>query len=529
MNGLLTTVRSKLLATFIACVTLILAVGLIGAYGLNLLSKNMTAMYQDNTVPILDLGKVDSSILRARLELRKAAESSRDPEATKDGIAHMREYITQAKAGWSDYYPGRVSDSEERGVADAANAALTEFIATSDALAEALTSARFDEAFPMFSKFNAIDAELASKLKRDMEINAKQTNDFVTEAHNTFVLLMWASGLSVGLGAILVLVAYTMLSRAVNDPLRAAVALATQISDGHLENEITISTKDEFSHLLRALLNMDASLTRIVTGIVASSNSITIASREIAMGNMDLSSRTEQQAASLEETAASMEELTTVVKHNADRALHANTLSKDASTLSLDARKAVSSMQSTMLAIKNSSDRIAEITAMIDSIAFQTNILALNAAVEAARAGEQGKGFAVVASEVRSLAQRAAGAAKDIKALIESASGEVRSGAEQAGRVGVMMSEVGSSIDQVAEIISEISSASEEQSHGIEQVNKAVSQMDEVTQQNAALVEQASAAAQALENQAVEQKGAVSFFSMANAGRAATAMPLARA
>jgi methyl-accepting chemotaxis protein len=245
-------------------------------------------------------------------------------------------------------------------------------------------------------------------------------------------------------------------------------------------------------------------------------DSIATASSEIAAGNFDLSSRTEQQASSLEETAASMTQLTETVRQNSDNARQANTLALRASGMADAGNEAVLGMIQTIGQISGSSNKISEITGVIEGIAFQTNILALNAAVEAARAGEEGRGFAVVASEVRSLAQRSATAAKQIKDLIGSSVEIIQNAAKQADDVGATMAQVNLAIKQVSDIVGEIAAASEEQSRGIEQVNLAVNQMDEVTQQNAALVEEAAAAARSLEEQANDLKDAVAVFKLAD-------------
>jgi methyl-accepting chemotaxis protein len=250
----------------------------------------------------------------------------------------------------------------------------------------------------------------------------------------------------------------------------------------------------------------------IVAHIQAASGSITTAAGEIAAGNGDLSRRTEQQAANLEETAASMEELTSTVRQNADSARQANQLAIGAATVASEGGETVARVVTTMSEIEQSSRKIAEIIAVIDGIAFQTNILALNAAVEAARAGEQGRGFAVVASEVRTLAQRSANAAKEIKALIETSVDKVADGSALVNQAGATMSEIVASVRRVTDIMAEISAASQEQSAGIEQVNQAIVQMDETTQQNAALVEEATAAARAMEEQAHLLTDAVDVF-----------------
>ncbi|WP_024712629.1 methyl-accepting chemotaxis protein, partial [Xanthomonas oryzae] len=256
-------------------------------------------------------------------------------------------------------------------------------------------------------------------------------------------------------------------------------------------------------------------LASIVGRIQIAADAIGLASGEIASGNQDLSQRTEQQAANLEETAASMEELTSTVKQNAEHASQANQLAIGAAAVASQGGDVVAKVVTTMSDIQGSSKKIAEIISVIDGIAFQTNILALNAAVEAARAGEQGRGFAVVASEVRTLAQRSAGAAKEIKHLIDDSVEKVTHGATLVDQAGTTMAEIVASVQRVTNIMGEIFSASQEQYAGIEQVNQTVTQMDETTQQNAALVEEATAAARAMEEQAQQLTEAVAVFKVA--------------
>ncbi|WP_454831180.1 methyl-accepting chemotaxis protein [Pseudoxanthomonas wuyuanensis] len=265
-----------------------------------------------------------------------------------------------------------------------------------------------------------------------------------------------------------------------------------------------------------------AQLTDIVGRIQDASGAINTAAGEIASGNSDLSRRTEQQAANLEETAASMEELTSTVRQNADSARQANQLAIGAHGVASQGGQVVGQVVTTMRDIEQSSRKIAEIISVIDGIAFQTNILALNAAVEAARAGEQGRGFAVVASEVRTLAQRSANAAKEIKGLIDDSVGKVSDGSKLVNQAGATMSEIVASVQRVTDIMAEISAASQEQSAGIEQVNQTITQMDETTQQNAALVEEASAAARAMEEQAAELATTVAIFRLGSSAGAAT-------
>ncbi|MFY2998659.1 methyl-accepting chemotaxis protein [Achromobacter xylosoxidans] len=301
-------------------------------------------------------------------------------------------------------------------------------------------------------------------------------------------------------------------SKSITAPLAQAVSVAETVARGDLGQPIHAVTRDETGRLLRALHDMQDKLAGAVRTIRAGSETISSAAGQIAAGNTDLSSRTEEQAASLEETAASMEELASTVKQNADNARQANQLAASASEVAQRGGAVVSAVVSTMGDISASSRKISEIVSVIDGIAFQTNILALNAAVEAARAGEQGKGFAVVAGEVRSLAQRSAQAAREVKALIEASVSKVAEGANHAENAGTTMQDVVASVKRVTDIMGEIAAASQEQASGIEQVNRAVSQMDEVTQQNAALVEEAAAAAGSMQDQAHALVRAVGVF-----------------
>ncbi|MDO9468754.1 MAG: methyl-accepting chemotaxis protein [Thiobacillus sp.] len=300
-----------------------------------------------------------------------------------------------------------------------------------------------------------------------------------------------------------------------------AVQLAQHVAAGDLTSKIEVTSTDEAGHLLAALKDMNESLAGIVSNVRQSSDSIAAGSAQIAAGNLDLSSRTEQQAASLEETASTMEELTSTVKENAEQAHHASKLVLSTAEIAASGGEVVGKVVDTMSSIKESSRKIADIIGVIDGIAFQTNILALNAAVEAARAGEQGRGFAVVASEVRNLAQRSAGAAKEIKSLIEDSVGKVDTGGKLVGGAGESMDDVVTSIQLVSSIMNEIATASLEQSAGIEQVNQAIAQMDDITQQNAALVEQAAAASESLQVQAEKLEALMKAFRLTRVGKTA--------
>jgi methyl-accepting chemotaxis protein len=298
---------------------------------------------------------------------------------------------------------------------------------------------------------------------------------------------------------------------------RCALRMAQGDLSQRVERRAGWDGADETSELVAALQTMHDSLCRLIADVHANAAAVSSAAHQIAQGNADLSSRTEQQASSLQQTAASMEQLTATVKQNADSAQHANALTRSATEVVGRGGAAMGEVIDTMRGIQAGSQKIAEIIGVIDGIAFQTNILALNAAVEAARAGEQGRGFAVVAAEVRALAQRSAGAAREIKALICDSVTRVSAGTRQVENAGGTIDEVVHSIGQITNLVAEIAAASREQTSGISQVGDAVNQMDQVTQQNAALVEQSAAAADSLNSQARELAAAVSKFRLATA------------
>ena len=318
-----------------------------------------------------------------------------------------------------------------------------------------------------------------------------------------------------GLGLVLAIAIGWVLTRSIVQPLHQAVALAERVASGDLTARMPEVGRDEPAQLLAALNRMNSSLATVVHEVRQSSEGIALGSDEIAGGNADLSRRTEAQASSLQQTAASMAQLDQTVRQNAENAREADTMARGASAVAARGGEVFKQVVDTMHAISDSSRRIADIISTIDGIAFQTNILALNAAVEAARAGEQGRGFAVVASEVRSLAQRSAGAAREIKALIGSSVERVEQGNALVGQAGASITDIIGSIQRVSAIIGDISAASHEQSSGVAQVGLAVTQMDQVTQQNAALVEQSAAAAESLKQQAVSLVQAVSVFKLA--------------
>ena len=338
---------------------------------------------------------------------------------------------------------------------------------------------------------------------------------------STIAWLMGLAAVALVLGTIVAV----WITRSITRPLRQAVDVARTVATGDLGTRIEVHSADETGQLLQALRDMNEALVNIVGEVRSGTETIASASQQIASGNADLSSRTEEQASSLEETASSMEELTSTVKQNADNARQANQFAVSASEVAEKGGAVMAEVVDTMGAINESARKIVDIIAVIDGIAFQTNILALNAAVEAARAGEQGRGFAVVASEVRSLAQRSAAAAKEIKALIDNSVQKADDGSRLVDQAGTTMRDVVESIRRVADIMGEISAASQEQTDGIGQVQLAISQMDQATQQNAALVEEAAAASEQLREQASKLSQTVAVFRLGGAHDRAATVP----
>ncbi|MCZ8399157.1 methyl-accepting chemotaxis protein [Achromobacter ruhlandii] len=475
----------------------------------------INAAYTDQGVP---LNRAYTIFLRARLLLstslmdmqqgktEQATEQAKRSEALMQEAFKMMEEIRKAP---------KLEGTEALG--QAVDAALREYDSVIKGQAKALANMAIqdylnlnDAATNVNTKFRgAVDDYLTFIDKRTDELAAQAQVDHNISRSVTIALLVIAAVLAIG--------CWIFINRTVLRPLHEAGDHFEKIASGDFTGRIEVRSTNEIGQMFSAVKRMQESLTRTVATVRRGVDEINVGAREISAGNTDLSSRTEQQAASLEETAASMEELASTVKQNADNARQANQLAASASDVAERGGSAVAEVVNTMQGISASSRKISEIVSVIDGIAFQTNILALNAAVEAARAGEQGKGFAVVAGEVRSLAQRSAQAAKEIKGLIEDSVTKVGAGSQQVERAGATMQEIVASVKRVTDIMGEISAASEEQSSGIDQVNRAVSQMDEVTQQNAALVEEAAAAAGSLQEQAHRLAEAVAVFKI-NAG-----------
>jgi methyl-accepting chemotaxis protein len=437
-----------------------------------------------------------------------------DPKEKQEQRAQHDAAVVKLEAVFAGYEK-LVSSPEEQQVFDSIKRAWARYVAIDAKVLD--LSDKGDAGFNDARALSSSDAapafvELLKLIEADTELNRSGAVKEVERAASTYNSAMLSTGVLIGIAMLAGVAIGWLITRSITAPIRRAVLIAETVARGDLTARIEVSGKDEASQLLAAMRHMNERLVDVVGRVRNSSDSIATGSAQIAAGNADLSQRTEEQAASLEETAASMEQLTATVKQNAENALQGNSLAANASETAVRGGEVVNHVVQTMSEISSSSEQVAQIITVIEGIAFQTNILALNAAVEAARAGEQGRGFAVVAGEVRTLAQRSASAAKEIKDLISASVQRVKTGSQLVDEAGRTMGEVVQSVKRVTDLMGEISAASGEQHTGIEQVNQAVMQMDEVTQQNAALVEEASAAAQSMAAQSGTLRELVSVF-----------------
>ena len=496
---------------------LLVAIGSLGLYGIEKSNASLKTVYEDRTVPAVDLGQIDALVTSSRMHVAQAlanplpdviafsAQSidSNQAEIAAKWKAYMATYLTPDEEVLAKKFASDLENFEKNGLRPAVVALRANDMTDAQA---AMVEKMTPLAIPVKKGIDAL-----KQLQVDV---AKSEFD---DASARFSAIRGATlvGIVVGLAfaAFFGLSMARSIARLLGGEPYEANRVAEWVGRGDLTHPITIQHDDSAS-LMARLKQMQEQLSTVVFNVRHAAEVVASDSAEIAHGNQELSKRTEQQASALEETASSMEQLSNAVEINADRAGQANQLAMNASRVATDGGQVVGQVVDTMREINDSSRRIVDIIGVIDGIAFQTNILALNAAVEAARAGEQGRGFAVVASEVRSLAGRAAAAAKEIKTLIGSSVERVEKGSALVDQAGRTMNELVTSIQQVTQIIAEISNASAEQSAGVTQVGHAVAMMDKATQQNAAMVEEIAAAASGLRSQSEDLVATVAVFKL---------------
>jgi len=504
-------IKARLVGVLCFLCLQLIAGALIGLGNLKVANDSMKSMYDDRLVPLGQLDQIVRLLNWNELAIAKAV--SDEPAEAAKLMDQIDSNIAKATEVWNAYMATYLTP-EEKKLAEQFAAERKKFV--DEGLRPAVAAVRAQDAKlatellhgPMEKLFEPVSRGINDLIHLQEEVAKREYE----ERQQTYVLVRNTCIAALLFGLLLAAVVGHWLLRAISRPLEQAIALAGGIAAGDLTQTFPQAARNEMGRLLSALKNMNDSLVKIVVQVRSGTDTIATASSQIAAGNQDLSARTEEQASSLEETASSMEELTSTVKQNADNAGQANTLAVSASEVASKGGAVVSEVVHTMEAINDSSRKIVDIIAVIDGIAFQTNILALNAAVEAARAGEQGRGFAVVAAEVRTLAQRSANAAKEIKGLIHDSVDKVASGARLVDQAGVTMQEIVDSVRRVSDIVSEITAASREQTAGIEQINTAISQMDQVTQQNASLVEEAAAASESMQSEAKKLSEVVAVF-----------------
>ncbi len=507
------TIKTRLV-TVIAFLSLELIIGgVIGIVSLGNANGSIQTIYDDRVVPLGQLDRIIRSMDQNETAIAKALTGEQG--AVEQSLNDVNQSTHLIDKEWSAFMAAGLTP-EAKKLADEFTEARKKYVA--DGMKPAIEALKVLDTQSAVAALHGPMTTLSLPVHQKMDALIKLQLSVAKAAYDrSQSIYLWVRNTCTAgilLGVFLAALVGWWLVQAITKPLSEAVKVASAVASGDLTQTIDIRSNDETGQLMRALKNMNDSLTQIVGHVRSSTDTIASGSTEIAAGNQELSSRTEQQASSLEETASSLEELTSTVKQNADNARQANQLAQSASDVANKGGAVVSQVVETMNSINDSSKKIADIISVIDGIAFQTNILALNAAVEAARAGEQGRGFAVVAAEVRTLAQRSAAAAKEIKGLIGESVDNVSVGTKLVDQAGATMHEIVASIQRVTDMVGEITSASQEQTVGIEQINQAVSQMDQATQQNAALVEEAAAAADAMREHASGLAQAVGVFKL---------------
>ena len=503
------TIKTRLLLLVGSLLALLVIAASFLVFRMNASNVSLGSLYNDRVISLEQLKHASDAYNDIVDIAHKAAGGSLAPAAAS---TQVKAALARGGARWKDYLATEL-DEQERTLAQQASALIVTADAVTGELLSLLDKGDVDGLRTLTSTklYPAMDP-LADTIDKLALVQLDGAGAEYHAIQKLYTLVLWST-LAIS-GVVLAVAALVSLSliRSITGGIAVAVKVARTVAAGNLGSTIVVDRHDEIGTLLGALKHMNESLVAIVGDVRSASESIAMGSSQIANGNADLSQRTEEQASNLQQTAASMEELTATVKLNADTARRASELAEGASTVAARGGEVVGQVVATMDGITESSKKITDIIGVIDGIAFQTNILALNAAVEAARAGEQGRGFAVVASEVRSLAQRSATAAKEIKVLIGESVGKVENGTRLVADAGRTMGDIVDQVRQVSQLITEISNASGEQSTGIGQIGDAVSQLDQVTQQNAALVEESAAAAESLRIQADSLARTVATF-----------------
>ena len=505
-------VKLRLAVSLGACILMLIVVGTIGLYSLSKTNDALTNTYEGNVLTLGDLSKINQALLGNRVKIT-AEQRDRNPASALTTQQEVAENDAIIDAAWADYFPNRVSDEQERAIAQGFETSLAELRAGIDEINTAMIDNDFEAAREIATTtLRAAYPKVLTAIQELIERNSVQAAVANQQAAADYA---WTRNFVIGVMAASVIFSILLaiwLIRGIMTPLGKAQDLANAMAQGKLDNDTNITCKDEFGEMLRALKAMETKFSQVVMSVRSNAESVNVAADEIVLGTDDLSRRTQEQAANIEQTAASMDEITSTVRQNADNASEADKLVHDVSQQANAGGAIAGQAVEAMEGINASSRKIAGIVGLIDEIAFQTNLLALNASVEAARAGEQGRGFAVVANEVRNLAGRSADAAKEIKKLVEESISQVDNGSNLVNRAGKSLEDIVNGVQRVTVLMGEIATASREQSQGIEQVNTAVSQMDSVTQQNASLVEESSAAGRTLQDQAAALLKEVSFF-----------------
>jgi len=505
-------IRFRLNAALAVLAGLLVLIGIIGVFGMRASIADIREIYTNQlaSTRLVAASQLNAAVVRTTLDRAVFHPDAEDVPTTIEKAAAYRE---KSEKAWNAYQalPKSAEERELSARVEALRAKLfKDGVEPLVAALRAHDAAAIDE--QVMAKIPPLFVELTAAVNALERNQSDQAQAMYTDANARSERFLWMVSGAIFIGIVGALACAIGLRRAISEPLARMMDSFGRISQGDLTERIRLTSQDEMGDLTQGLRQMQSGLVEAIHTMRGGSDAIATATRQIAAGNLDLSQRTEQQASALEETAASMEQLTAIVKQNAENAHQANQLATAASETASRGGEDMRHVVSTMSGIQLASRKIGEITAVIEGIAFQTNILALNAAVEAARAGEQGRGFAVVAGEVRELAQRSASAAKEIVQLINDTVSQVEAGTRQVDKAGTTMQDLVQAVGRVTSIMGEISTASREQSAGIEQVGRAVTQMDEMTQQNAALVEEAAAAAKALEEQAGVLRASVASF-----------------